>query len=213
LEREFPKGFVAPRKQTSGSGVGTSLISERCQRQAKRRFNGDGYPPAAPRLEGIVLGRIVLGLSAHHGAGIRAVDDFITLLRSVERGDFAEQLPAARASVGTLIGNALELLAGGQRAAALDALRRGFGGYLDALFRSRKELVPYGSDDSPRTLLVQAGGLRVFDGLTWRLLRHARPYLLEGIVPENLDPVAFAVAARLVLRLHVPLLLTKRSAG
>lgn len=152
-------------------------------------------------------------IAAEIAAAIRAVDDFVTLLHSVNRADFAEQTPNDGASVGTLIGNSLELLADEQRAAALDALRRGFGRYLDVLFRSRKELVPYGTDATPRALLLLAGGRHLFDRLTWRLIRHAEPYLVDGIVPKQLDPTAFAVAARLVLRLHVPVLLTKRNAG
>lgn len=151
-------------------------------------------------------------ISAEISTAIRAVGDFATLLRSVERSDFADGA-AEELSVGTLVVASLELFEGGRLAAALDGLRRAFERYLDEMFRSREELIPYGIEVSPRFLFELAGRRGFFDQLTWRLLRHADPYLLTGVAPKQVDPTAFRVAARLLLRLRMLFLLAKGKAG
>ena len=151
-------------------------------------------------------------ISAEISGAIRAVEDFTTLLRSIERADFGDDA-AEESSVGALVVASLELFEGGRLAAALDVLRRAFELYLDEMFRSRKELIPYGIEVSPRFLFELAGRRGFFDQLTWRFLRHADPYLLAGVAPKHVDPTAFRVAARLLLRLRVLFLLAKAKAS
>jgi energy-coupling factor transporter ATP-binding protein EcfA2 len=150
-------------------------------------------------------------VSAEIDNGIRAVEDFELLLRCLHKHDFGKPNEEQKSvSVGELICSALEHLGSERRTTALDGLNRAFEQHLDELFRSRKEVVPYGQKVSLEFLFTESGSRGLFRGTTWKQLKHADRYLLGRILPEHLDPSAYEKAARLLLRLRIFFLLSKR---
>lgn len=149
-------------------------------------------------------------ISAEIGGAVRTVEEFDLLLRCVQTTDFAETAEELkRATVSEMVHAAIENLALGNREAALDALGRAFEQHLDEWFRLRNELVPYGEKTTRKFLFDWAGRQHLFSDLTWRRLKHAKPFFLSEISGRAVQQQPFEFAVRLLLELRMLFLLGK----
>lgn len=149
-------------------------------------------------------------ISAEIADGIRAVEDFEFLLRSLSKKDFLNSNETREKSkVGEIIIAALDHHVANRSTAALDAMNRAFEQHLDEFFRLREELVPYGTKISLDFLFTLSGRRKLFAGLTWKRLRHAQAYLVGTMSPEHLTIRDFESAARLFLHLRLNFILRK----
>jgi hypothetical protein len=151
-------------------------------------------------------------VTAEIANGIRAVEDFELLLRCLKKSDFGGADEESQSlSVGGLAQFALEQLAAGRHGAALDTLSRAFNQHLAEWFKSRKEKLPRGWRMMEHMYFILAGERRLFGDLTWLRLKHSRPYLLGELRADDLDVNGFEIAAKLLLRLRMHFLLSKRA--
>jgi hypothetical protein len=150
-------------------------------------------------------------VTAEIANGIRAVEDFELLLRCLKKSDFDGAAEKSRSlGVGELTQFALEQLAANRYGAALDTLSRAFNQHLAEWFKSRKERLPREWRTMEHMYFILAGERRMFGDLTWLRLKHSRPYLLGELRAGDLDVNAFEIAAKLLLRLRIHFLLSKR---